>query len=490
LKYGPDGAVTRYKARLVAQGFTQVPGVDYFDTFSPTVRLETLRILLHLAAAHNWSRGQDDVTGAFLHSKIDTELYMRQPPGFNDGTGRVCLLLLSLYGLKQASNVWNAYMNGKLTSAGYRRLDYDSAVYTRQCKAGNIILAIHVDNFLSFSDSPSELDRARKELHNLFKMKEEDPNWIMGFQLIGDPSQGTIAISHRQYIDTVLKRFGMDDCNPQRTPVESSIVLTKDDCPTSAKDIAEMKAYPYREIVGVILWISLIARPDLAFAAGHLAQFNANPGMTHWKAVKRVLRYLAATRDLRLVLGLQDDGDASVGPVNVSTQDKLLPKEDPVTATTLRGWTDSDWARDIDDRRSVSGYVFRLGGSTVSWSSKKQASVATSSSEGEYMALAHGARQGLWLRYLLHELGVDADKKPTWIRVDNRSAISVSKEARSTGLMKHIAIRYHIVRERVADDTFVIKHCISSDMIADGLTKPLSTHLFLKFVDSLGLMLV
>jgi len=468
IKRGPAGEILRYKARLVAQGFSQIPGVDYDDTFSPTVRLDSLRAVLHLAAAHGWHRGQDDVTGAFLHGKLDCEIYMRQPPGFDDGTGRVARLVLGLYGLKQSSRIWHQHMDEELETIDQKPLVTDPAVYFR-CAEDNhecSILCVHADNMLSFAETERELTRLRQQLHKLFEMKEEDPNWLMGFQLIDDPVNHTVSISHRQYVETILKRFHMDGCNTHHTPMENGLILSKADGPADADEEEQMKRTPYRALTGALTWISLISRPDIAFASSYLSQFNANPGPKHWHAAQRVLKYLAKTPDMRLVLGGDSDN-----------------------ATELIGYTDSDWAHDIDDRRSVSAYIWQLGESTVAWSSKKQSTVAASSTEGEYMALSYGAKQGLWMRRFLIEIGLELEKRSTPLLVDNQSSIDLSKEARFHARTKHIDVQHHFIRERVADETFVVKHCPSKLNLADGLTKPLPREPFEIMVDGLGLVL-
>ena len=241
---------------------------------------------------------------AFLFGDLDEEIYMRQPEGFEDGTNRVARLLRSLYGLKQAARVWNKLLHRKLVAAGYLQLISDSAVYIRRTK--NVtILAIHVDNVMSFGNAKSSLDDARAELHRIFEMKEEDPNWVMGFKLIEDRGEGTISIDHSLYIEAVLRRFGMEECNPARTPLDPGTLLSADDCPATEDEKAAMKNIPYRELVGALTWLTVVSRPDIAFAATYLARFNANPGPTHWKAAKHVLRYLKGTRDYHLTLGLQ-----------------------------------------------------------------------------------------------------------------------------------------------------------------------------------------
>ena len=467
IKLGPNGEILRFKARLVAQGFSQIIGIDFNDTFAPTIRLDTLRALLHLAAAHGWYRNQDDVTGAFLHGYITEVIYMRQPQGFDDGSGRVCRIVRSLYGLKQAARCWNKLLHGELTKIGYHRTYSDNAVYVRLSANDDvIILAIHVDNVLSFGNTESGLELARKQLHSIFTMKKEDPTWVMGFQLIDNRAQRTISINHCQYIDAILRRFNMHECEPIDTPLDHAIVLSDKDCPGTDEERAKMRNVPYRELIGALIWLSIVSRPDISFAATHLARFNANPGKTHWNSAKRVLRYLKGSRGRQLTLGINSGN----------------PNE-------LTAYSDSDWGRDIDSRRSISGYVFLLGDSVIAWSSKQQSTVAASATEGEYMSGSYATRQGLWLRRLLTEIGLELDNIPTTLFLDNRGAMDLSKEARHHQRTKHIDIHHHFIRERVEDNTFEIVHCPSELMLADGLTKPLARDGFSKMVDGLGLLL-
>ena len=184
IKYGPDGEILHYKAQLVVQGHLQIPSVDYSDTFSPTVHLNSLCTILHFVAVHGWYHGQADVTGAFLHSEIDHEIFMKQPKGFSDSSDKVAELLLSLYGIKQGSHLWNKYMHQKLATHNFICISSDHAVYTCHTAMGISITAIHVDNVLTVASSKKMLAKTRHALHNLFEMKEEDPDWLMGFKLI------------------------------------------------------------------------------------------------------------------------------------------------------------------------------------------------------------------------------------------------------------------------------------------------------------------
>lgn len=343
---------------------------------------------MHLAAAHGWSQGQDNITGAFLHSEINTEIYIKQLPGFEDRTNHVLKLLLGLYGLKQALQLWNDHMDAKLIGIGYHWCKSDNAVYVCWSKSGDTILAIHIDNFLSFASSDSKLIHSQTELHQLFEMTTENPNWIMGFEIIKNLNQGTVEISHYQYINIILEHFNLVDCNTYWTPMETETVLSTSDTPSLQEGLDKMKKIPYQEATGALVWISIILCSDIAFTVLHLAQFNSNPGCVHWYAAKWVLCYLAATQDLCLILGLE----AETTKMPVTTD-----HTSPTLAQILSGYLDSDWRHDTNDRQSVFRYVFCIRGSTIAWNSWKQATVAASLTGAKYMALAYASKQRIWL---------------------------------------------------------------------------------------------
>ena len=465
IKFNSDGSITHYKACLVAQGFSQVIGIDYYDTFAPTVQLETVHTLLHLTAAHSQFRGQDDVVAAFLFGDLEEEIFMRQLEGFEDGTNRVAKLLQSLYSLKQAVRVWNKHLHKELVAVGYLQLISDSAVYIR--KADHItILVIHVNNIISFRSGKSSLDDACVELHWIFEMKEEDPNWLMGFKLIENCNEGTIAIDHSLYIDTILQRFGMENCNPTYTPLDLGTLLSTDDCPTTEDEKAAMMNVPYRELIGALTWITVVSRLDIAFTTTYLARFNANPGPTHWKAAKHVLWYLNSMKQHYLTLGLQSGN-----------------------SNKLTIFTDSDWGCDIINRCSVSGYVFMLGDLVISWKAKQQPTVAASSTEVEYMSVSQTAHQGLWIRRLLIELGLNhIELDPTTMFLDNCGTVNLSKGSHHHDHTKHIDIQHHFICEHIEDGTFHIIHCPTHLMLANALTKPLPFPTFSHCRDGLGLI--
>ena len=347
-------------------------------------------------------------------------------------------------------------MHEKLSSKGFNRLPSDPAVYICCASTDTAITMIHIDNVLTIANSKQMLEDTRQLLHSLFKMKEEDPNWLMGVKLTNDHCKRMVTLSQTQYVELLLKRFHMETCNPVSTPMDPGIVLTKADCPKSDEEKEEISRYPYRKALSGITWLTVVSRPDLAYAASQLGQYSTNPSKTHWKALMCILKYLQGTHDLALTLGRVSDADS-----------------DPDVIT---GHTDASWARDADDHRSTSGYIFQLSNVVISWNSKKQSNIAMSSSEAKYVALAHGAKQALWLHYLTRNIGMfnGGDPPTTELFSDNTAAIAIAREACFHGQSQHIGTHFHFVCKHVEDGTFDITHVPTAEMLANRLTKPLT----------------
>ena len=246
-------------------------------------------------------------------------------------------------------------------------------------------------------------------------MKEEDPDWLMGVKLTDNCHKHMVTLSQTQYVELLLKRFRMETCNLVSTPMDPGIVLTKADCPKSDKEKEEMSRYPYCEALGGITWLTVVSHPDLAYAPSQLGQYSANPGKTHWKVLMCILKYLQGTHDLALTLGRVSDADS-----------------DP---NVITGHKDGSWAHDANNHHSTSGYIFQLGNAVISWNSKKQSNVATSSSKAEYVALAHGVKQALWLHYLMCDISMfnSGDPPTTELFSDNTATIAITREARFHG---------------------------------------------------------
>ncbi|HVX00074.1 MAG TPA: Ty1/Copia family ribonuclease HI [Candidatus Babeliaceae bacterium] len=253
------------------------------------------------------------------------------------------------------------------------------------------------------------------------------------------------------------------------TPLEAGCRLSKSDCPSTAEEISEMKNIPYQSAVGAIMYAMLGTRPDISFAVTILSQFSNNPGKVHWNAVKRVLRYLNGSVNRKLVYGGRNSRQM-----------------DP----ELIGYCDADWASNVDDRRSVTGYVFMLAGSAISWKTKKQPTVALSSVEAEYMAATQATKEAIWFRQFFAELGmVRIWKEPTVIFSDSQGSIALVKNPEYHQRTKHIDIQHHFVREKVDSGEVVFKYIATEFMVADVFTKALSRNKHLAMIKLMGISL-
>ena len=467
LKYDADGNVERYKARLVAKGYSQTEGVDFNETFAPVAKFNSIRILLALAAQYNLEIHQMDVKTAFLNGDLQEEIYMQQPEGFVQPgqESLVCKLNRSLYGLKQAGRSWYCKIDACFDELHLSRTYADNCIYYLDKDGVIIIVAVYVDDLLIFSNSMRMLLNLKAELSKRFEMKDlGEVHFCLGIQVIRNREQRTIRISQTKYIEDILKRFGMLECKPIGTPLDVNNRLSKDMSPSSAQEMEDMKGVPYQSAVGSLMYAMLGTRPDIAYAVGAVSQYCSNPGRQHWMAVKRIFRYLKGT-------------------VNHAIEYK---------AGGLIGYSDADWAGSLDDRRSTTGYVFLLAGGSVSWSSKKQPTVALSTVEAEYMALSQATKEGIWIRRFLSEVGIGIGigatlTDPTVICSDNQGSIALAKNSVYHARTKHIDIRHHFIREKVQDGDVKVVYCETGKMIADALTKGLPKEKHDCFSDRMGL---
>ena len=453
IKRDPDGTIIKYKARLVAQGFSQIPGQDFLETYAPVMRLESYRTLLALASLYDWEIHQIDVVGAYLNGELDETIYMRQPPGYEDGTPRVCRLHKALYGLKQAGRVWNVKFNEIFVSVlGYTRLQSDFCVYMRKNSDGLIIVIIHVDDSSIFAFPPSILPIAKEEISFHLTITDLGPaRTFLGLQLERDRTKRTITIHQTSYISKVLERFGMLSSSPVSTPLDPHVKLN---VPSTSIPSSDSTNFPYAAAIGSLMYAAIATRPDISHAVQKLSQYTSNYLPEHVTAVKRVLRYLNGRRSLGITYG------SNSNPV-------------------FYGFTDSDWGQDINDRKSISGYVFLLAGGAISWSSKKQNSVALSTMEAEYVALAHATKDSLWLRTFVSDLGFPLEN-PTSILCDNQAAIAYAHDNQFHARAKHISTRYHFTRDHIQKGDISVQYVPTKDNHADMFTKalPRPSHLF------------
>jgi hypothetical protein len=290
------GHIARYKVRYVAKGYAQVFGVDYDKTTAPTARLESFRLILHLAASLDWDLHQFDIKTAFLHGVLppDQIAYMEQPPGFEEPGKEdwVMQLSKSIYGMKQASRIWNKTFHKTVTAWGFERMQNEWCVYRRVSTSGTTIFAVHVDDILCASSSPDETDRFRKELLSQWEISDLGPaSFALVIAIERDIPTKTIAISQTAFIDRILTRFNQSDAHPCDTPMVHGLQLKRPDksSPVDADTLSWVTRTPYRELVGSLNYLAVATRPDIAFAVGRLCSFLDCYRLEHWNAAIRVL---------------------------------------------------------------------------------------------------------------------------------------------------------------------------------------------------------
>ena len=377
---------------------------------------------------------------------------MQQPPGFEDGSKKICLLKRSLYGLKQAGNVWNQELNRVLQIIGFNQLKTDYCCYIKRIGSDYTILVIWVDDFLALSTNDNLNDDVETELNKHFEVKSlGKPKLLLGIKI--NIGEDFISLCQTIYIDFLLDKYGLTDANPLSTPMDPNVKL---DLEAEYHGEAKTRAYTkiehgYAQLIGSLMYLALATRPDISYAVNRLAQFTSNPKAIHWTAVKRVFRYLKFTKDYKLTYG---------------------GEEADIKNTDINFFSDADWGNG-SDRKSISGYVTIIAGGAVAWSSKKQQSVALSTAEAEYIATTHAAKQVLWHRSLYSELNFLLPTTST-IFTDNQAAISISHHPEFHARTKHIDIAYHFLRDLISTGTINTVYVNTHENLADIFTKGLT----------------
>lgn len=452
VKHGPQGEIMRHKARWVVRGYEQRPGIDYDDVFAAVVKPASFRAIFALAAIHDLEVEQMDVKTAFLHGKIEETIYVEMPTGYGQ-EGKVCHLKKGLYGLKQAPRMWYNTLHDFLVEQGFHRTDADHGVFITGAGIEGVVVTVYVDDLKIIGKDKRAIQNLKDALRKRFDMTDLGPvSYYLGMSVTRDRPGGTITLSQKGYIQKVLREFRLENAKPVATPMEQTATQLQKETVGMASPEAVRR---YQSAVGSLMYAMIATRPDIAFALSVVSQFAQNPNDTHWKAVKRIFRYLCGTLDRGITVGRDREG--------------------------LMGYSDADWGGDRSTRRSTSGYVFVMGGAPISWCSKRQATVALSSCEAEYIALTQASKEAVWLQLLLRELGVQGND-PVEILVDNQGAIALARNPEFHTRTKHIDIQYHYIRQEIGKGRIRLQFVETGEMLADCLTKPLSATKFQRFL--------
>ena len=429
-------------------------------------KFTTIRILLALSCENDWEIEEMDVKTAFLNGTLDETIYMEIPEGVAVPTNKAartyqapmaCRLIKAIYGLKQSPRAWYGRIHTFFQAQNFTRSDHDHSLHINYQK--HVIILLYVDDLVVAAPTKELVNWIHQQLHDEFEMTDLGPlKHFLGLKIARNRRRRTLHLCQSQYIQKILRLHGLQVCNPSQTPADPHVRLSKSRAESEAT--AEEKRI-YQSAVGSLMYAMLGSRPEIAYAVSKVSQYCTNPDSTHWTAVKRIFRYLAGTPNRGLWYGVHGSGD---------------------------GYTDADWGAS-DDRKSIGGYTFLLNGAAICWNSKKQSTVALSSTEAEYMALTQAVKESLWLQAILQDLGAtnhQAEMKNIYI--DDQGSIALVKNPQFHACTKHIDIQYHFVREHVEKESIRLTYCATGEMTADIFTKPLPQPSFTKHTLSLGLI--
>lgn len=455
IKRKPDGQIERYKARLVARGFSQKYGIDYLETYAPVVNMASIRMLFAYAATNGMHLSQFDVKTAFLYGDLDEEVFMEQPEGFSEENGKVCRLKRSLYGLKQSPRQWNKKFTQFLQDMDLQTSQNDGCIFYRNDRT--LIVAIYVDDGLILASNENDIVEVMTALEDRFEVHSVKATTFLGFQ-IEQKGPNEILLHQDSYINTILKRFNMIDAKPVDAPITTS-KLSKDDGPLD-------ETVPYREAIGSLMYAAITTRIDIAYAVNKASRAVEKPTKSDWIAVKRIFRYLK---------GKEDYG--------------ITYKKD---STGIVAYCDSDFAGDEDTGRSTTGLVIMYAGGPVHWKSQRQKLITLSSTEAEFVSICSTIKEVVWHRKLALELDMITEE-PTTVYCDNQSAIRIASNEKCVHRTRHMKVQASYPREQMELGEVDIKHIRTDKQLADMLTKPMSIQKFKtnnsQLMNSLSMML-
>jgi hypothetical protein len=471
VKIEPSGK-ERFKARYVAQGFKQIHGSDYFETFAPTPKMSTVRMMMQMATELDLLVHQLDVKTAYLNAPLDCEIYMNQPIGYEKSSGNevrlVCKLNKALYGLKQSGRMWNTVLSSFLKEKHFIQSQHDPCLYIYRDDPETVFLLHWVDDII-VAATTKLLENVKTWLKDRFCMTDLGPICeFLGIRF--KQTQGKILMDQSKYLESKLVKYNLNTCKHRSTPCE-----LVDYNENRENEVSKVDNKVYREMVGSLIYAMTCTRPDISWAVSKLSQKLSNPSDADFVMLKHVFRYILGTLSYCLTFRKSTNG------------------------LRLVGFSDSDWAGSRSDRKSTSGYIFTLShdGPAISWKSKKQDSVALSTCEAEYVAACLATQEAIFLarvhRDFCQQTVPSRDVKTPVIKlaeqvvvnVDNQGAIGLARNPVSHNKSKHIDIKYHFVRECVHNNKIELEYVPTAFNVADLMTKPTSKVKLSQFKNSM-----
>ena len=483
IKLSSDGTIDKYKARCVVAGFRQTAGLDYDPqgTYSPMTEPTTLRLVLSIANELDLELDHLDIKTAYLNAELSEKerFYCSPPPGFKVPPGFGLYIGKGLYGAHQSGAAWASTFRQwmkenarEFVEAGNERCMYimrvkaDGTQVNLELKRGItleegeklVIVVMNTDDMLiAYTKNAKDfVDKFERTLNKSFEATaREAAEYYMGMHIVRDREKGLLAFDARRHVYNFIWHMGRDPESTAgvSTPLDPHETYTKEDCPEEINTKLREKIWAAH---GILIHLSIWARPDLAHAVSVLGRYVHNPSEKHWLAYDRIARYLAKTKDMRIVFGSSDSRHGQRG---------------------MYAYSDSDWGGSLDDRRSTSAYVFFLGGAAISWKVKLSPTVCLSTQEAEYVGLSEATKEALNLRMLLEQIGFGSGD-PTTIYSDNQGAITMGLHPSNKPATRHIDMRRHFLRQHVELKSVVTPYVRTDAMLADCMTKqtPRPTH--------------
>lgn len=428
------------KARLVAQGFRQKAGIDYQETFAPVIRYDSVRIFLALSAYLHLRVHQMDVNTAFLNSRMTDTVYVKQPPGFLDNRypDHVWKLTGGMYGLKQAPLLWNRHINSSLTKLGFARHPSEYGLYYKFTCSGLVLVALYVDDLLLSAPTKEIMQQVKRRLSLAYSMKDLGPvSKFLGMN-VNQTANGTVHLTLADYIVKAASLSEVPTHKNVHTPLSNSVNYFTDKSPLLKSPT------PYQSIVGQLLFVANTGRPDIAYSISLLSRFLKSPRQVHMMAAQRIMQYLYTTRNYGL-------------------------SYQSTTPLTLAIYSDASYGSVSDLPLSTGGYITFLAEGVVSWKSNKIRSVCQSSTEAEYVAASDALREMAWISNLCDEIRKPLKDKVLY--VDNQPAIKIAENPVLHDKIKHIQVKYHYIRQQVAEKHVRLQYVPTKNQLADIMTK-------------------
>ena len=506
-----DGTL-QYKSRLVACGYSQIAGIDYSsdETYAGVCSYSSVRFLMSLACQKGYILSQADITGAYLESFLNEEVYMEPPPDMlgpngeppvnSEGQELVCLLKRSLYGLAQSGHNWSQCFKDFLLrdpkyAMGFTEFTGEPNLYRKvfelNGKTEEVLIGQYVDDLIIAASSEEARKWFMQKLESRFPVNPkstglisfESPGLVLSMHVRYDREQGVLQFDQRAAIEALAARFSVIDLKPKSLPITTTTELPK-------LSKAEVDPIEYLSVIGSCLHLAQVSRPDVAYAVGVLSRHSATPGHVHMDAAINLVNYLYNSRHLFIQYTRSDRGNEPAvyqkdWSVRKSIEERLKASKPTPLAHSPDIYIDADYAGDHNTRRSTSGMITIMNNGPISWSSRLQKVCAQSSAESEIYAVTDSVKEAIHIRLLCEESEIRERNVPLTIWEDNTACIHLGHGLRGSKAAKHFEVRLRFLNEQIHNNVIEFSKIDTKDQLADGFTKALSGPDFFKFRDQL-----